>query len=123
MKKILLLSIILFANAFYANAQLKEVRGVLTKCVEYDSEKDGKIHGFQFTNENNYPVWVEAELSTQGFVDTYDDRQVVGGVRDTKSFTLQPKESYLWQCGKKMVWNGYDYYDRYYVQYKAYRVE
>ena len=110
------------ANAF---AQLKEVRGVQTRVVEYQSnEKNdyvGGRHGFEFKNENDYSVWVEAELITQGFSCRYG--QVNAGTRDTKSFTLNAGETYVWKCGDRMIWYDDDYYDRFFVKYKAYKAE
>lgn len=119
-------------NAF---AQLKEVRGVQTKRVKYDAEKeyfdtfgDRKwskfLHGFEFKNENNYAVWIEAELCTSGFIDGHDE--VKTGTYDTKDFTLMQGESYVWKCGKRMVGGYYDNQDRsggYFVKYKAYKAE
>ncbi len=113
-----------------AFAQLKEVRGVQTRVVEYKSDdyiayhdaynnSNGpgyNRHGFEFKNENNYSVWVETEL--------YDSN---GKIVDTKSFTLNAKESYVWKVGDKLIhytWLAYeDKYDQYYVKYKAYKAE
>lgn len=138
MKKIIAVLTVLMcfasANAF---AQLKEVRGVQTRVIKYeknDIEKeiysDGKwgktIHGFEFKNENNYPVWVEAELCTNGY-DYRDDGKIEAGTYDTKSFTLNPGETYVWKIGDKMIkhngYANYDRYDNYYVKYKAYKAE
>lgn len=107
-------------------AQLKEVRGVQTRVVEYQSnEKIDNLgynrHGYEFKNENNYAVWVEADLCTQGFGTGY--RNVVAGTRDTKNFTLKAGETYVWKCGDRMIWDEADYYDRYFVKYKAYKAE
>ena len=111
------------ANAF---AQLKEVRGVQTRVVEYKSDETYvyikyKRHGFEFKNENNYDVWVEAELVTQGY--SYGMTEIVSGTRDAKSFTLKAGEAYIWKCGDKMLLNEHDYYDKFYVTYKAYKAE
>lgn len=117
-------------NAF---AQLKEVRGVQTRVVEYQSDQyyqrlGYERHGFEFKNENSYPVWVEAELCTNGFSYTYGGVQRDAGTYDTKSFTLNAGESYIWKVGDKLLrcevgYNYYDYYDNYYVKYKAYKAE
>lgn len=115
------------ANAF---AQLTEVRGVQTRVVEYKSDNydnydlHGKRHGFEFKNENTYPVWVEAELCTNG----YWKGEIRAGTYDTKSFTLQAGESYVWKVGDKMIkfLTGSAYYDKsdqYYVKYRAYKTE
>lgn len=108
-------------------AQLKEVRGVQTRVVEYQSNENinnvgYNRHGYEFKNENNYAVWVEAELYTQGFsLGDYDE--VNAGTRDTKNFTLKAGETYVWKCGDRMIWWGFDYYERYFVKYKAYKAE
>ena len=114
-----------------AFAQLKEVRGVQTRVVEYQGEYNKDVgyirHGFEFKNENNYAVWVETELCTNG----YWGEEIKAGTYDTKSFTLQAGESYVWKVGDKMVqycsgvsWPGYiDQYAQYYVKYKAYKAE
>ena len=106
-------------------AQLKEVRGVQTRVVEYRNNEGEDRHGFEFKNENSYPVWVEAELCTNGFV--YQglngfDHHYDAGTYDTKSFTLKASESYVWKCGDKMmVWG--DKSNQFYVKYKAYKAE
>lgn len=130
MKKIMaVLTVLMCFASTNAFAQLKEVRGVQTRVVEYQTEyfcanRLNKKHGFEFKNENNYAVWIEAELHTQGFV--YDNLMgdfVKEGTRDTKSFTLNAGETYVWKCGDRMIWDCRDYYDRYYVTYKAYKAE
>ncbi|MBP9994536.1 MAG: hypothetical protein KBT67_06275 [bacterium] len=142
MKKIMtILTILMCVASTNVFAQLKEVRGVQTRVVTYQSDEkiDGspKIdyyrHGFEFKNENNYAVWVEAELSTNGYdngLSKYSDsyKSINAGIYDTKSFTLQAGETYVWKCGDRMIKkiNGYyarDYYDLYYVTYKAYKQE
>ena len=132
MKKIMtILTILMCFASTSVFAQLKEVRGVQTRVVTYQSnEKKGDYiaytrHGFEFKNENNYAVWVEAELCTQGFSLGWGDK-VNSGTRDTKSFTLKAGETYIWKCGDRMIWldTGYrDYYDRYFVKYRAYKAE
>lgn len=117
-----------------AFAQLKEVRGVQTRSVKYSTDKKyydlfgekewvNSLHGFEFKNENNYTVWVESELSTNGF--TYDYDEYAEGVRDTKSFTLNAGETYIWKCGNKMLSRSgdKDLSGKFYVKYKAYRAE
>ena len=108
-------------------AQLKEVRGVQTRVVVYN-DNGKERHGFEFKNENSYPVWVEAELVTHGFQYGRDE-YVKGGTMDTKSFTLKAGEAYTWKCGYRMFThegNGYwerDNYDKFFVKYKAYKAE
>lgn len=130
MKKIIVfLTVLMCLASVNAFAQLKEVRGVQTRVVEYQGDKKMayhdwsenpepgyKRHGFEFNNENNYSVWVETELY-------YSDGRIV----DTKSFTLNAKESYVWKVGDKLIKSIYgeytDCYDKYYVKYKAYKAE
>lgn len=107
MKKLFFVMLAALSISLCAYAQLKEVRGVLTKQTEY---KNGSItcYGYTFTNENNYSVWIEAEL----WYSTYDRDNYI---TNTKSFTLKPGESYLWRTFT-------DQY-HYYVKYKAYKAE
>ena len=127
MKKTIAIVSVLLISLFSLNcfAQLKEVRGVQTRLVKYDSSSQPNKYGFEFTNENNYTVWVEAELHTHGF--TYSGIDVQRGVRDTKSFTLKPGETYTWKCGDKMQFSSYgsysDYHEKFYVKYNAYKAE
>jgi hypothetical protein len=136
MKKIMAaLTILMCLTSTNVFAQLKEVRGVQTRMVEYQSnESKGDVgykrHGFEFKNENSYSVWVEAELCTQGFYIGNGDN-VNAGTRDTKNFTLNAGETYVWKCGDRMIWEwkGSNYYDprdfsdRYFVKYRAYKAE
>mgnify|MGYP005607992167 CR=1 FL=1 len=126
--RFIIISALLLLFAIPSWAQLKEVRGVQTRTVPQTVVKgDGKIEtrAYEFTNENSYPVWVEAELCTHGFALSYDS-EVVAGTRDTKSFTLDAGESYVWKCGDRMVFRAYswgDYSEKFYVKYKAYKAE
>lgn len=107
-----------------ASAQLKEVRGVQTRSVNYTEYKDGeKIvrWGYELKNENNYDVWVELELKTHGF--TIDNIEVRTGVRDTKNITLKAGETYVWRCGDRMRFYMNDYHEKFYIEYKAYKKE
>lgn len=120
-KMMIVITVLMCLTSINGFAQLKEVRGVQTRVVEYKNDEGNERHGFEFKNENSYPVWVEAELVTQGFV--YDGySEVIGGTRDTKNFTLKAGETYIWKCGERMYWKR-DYYDRYFVKYKAYKAE
>lgn len=129
MKKLMaVLTVLMCFASTNVFAQLKEVRGVQTRVVEYQSDKKHSWvgytrHGFEFKNENSYPVWVEAELCTQGFSYQFEKDPVKEGTTDTKSFTLDAGETYVWKCGDKMIWWSNDYYDRYFVKYKAYKAE
>lgn len=108
-------------------AQLKEVRGVQTRVVKYQNNNGSERHGFEFKNENNYTVWVEAELCTNGFEVCFGNEVINRGTYDTKSFTLNAGESYIWKVGDKFFYkccgDWGDFYDRYYVKYKAYKAE
>ena len=106
-------------------AQLKEVRGVQTRSVkytEYVGDNEVTRWGYELENENNYDVWIEVELNTNGFTISYSD-EVVGGVRDTKNLTLKGGETYIWKCGDKMRFFERDYHERFYITYKAYKAE
>lgn len=136
MKKIMaVLTVLMCFASTNTFAQLKEVRGVQTRVVKYHVSppltyyKIEEIHGFEFKNENSYPVWVEVELCTNGYKQAHPtaDRMVNAGTCDTKSFTLKAGETYIWKCGEKMIADAgidsHDYYDQYYVKYKAYKAE
>lgn len=132
--RFIIISALLLLFAIPSWAQLKEVRGVQTRTVPQTvvkgDEKEIETRAYEFTNENSYPVWVEAELCTHGFTITtsYNSSDVAAGTRDTKSFTLDAGESYVWKCGDRMVfivgvyaWG--DYSEKFYVKYKAYKAE
>lgn len=136
MKKIMaVLTVLMCFASTNAFAQLKEVRGVQTRMIKYDSSNSyydfygdkhwsNSLHGYEFKNENNYAVWVEAELCTHGFTHfngrSYDIHE---GTRDTKSFTLNAGETYIWKCGNRMLWGDEDISGKFYVKYKAYKAE
>lgn len=136
MKKIIVALIVLCITA--SLFALEEVRGVQTRVSKYSADGiehslvrgecgvgDNMIYlaGFELTNENNYPVWVEVEL--------YNGQSVI----DTKNITLEAGESYLWKThivatcmdcewGKKCR----DYYEKneiqkYFIKYKAYKAD
>ncbi|MBQ7062357.1 MAG: hypothetical protein IJM88_03595 [Bacteroidales bacterium] len=128
MKKALIMfcmAMSLFATSAFA--QLKEVRGVQTRSVQYTGyDEDNRMvekWGYELKNENNYDVWVELELKTTGFTYGYSDTKVQSGVRDTKNITLKAGETYVWKCGDRMRFISSDYHEKFYVTYKAYKVE
>lgn len=126
MKKIMaVLTVLMCFASTSVFAQLKEVRGVQTRAVTYQGDDCYSCHGFEFKNENNYAVWVEAELCTNGFQlgSIYSDRYVNKGTVDTKSFTLNAGESYVWKCKDSMWYEGGSYHERFFVKYKAYKAE
>ena len=132
MKKIMAVLTVLMcfasANAF---AQLKEVRGVQTRVVEYRTNDGQDRHGFEFKNENNYAVWVESELWISSYIlneGHWNESKVEEGIQDTKSFTLNARETYVWKCGDKThsapgYYNREDAYKKFYIKYKAYKAE
>ncbi len=108
-----------------AFAQLKEVRGVQTRMVEYQSDdyRNRTRHGFEFKNENNFSVWVEVELwmcPVTINVGSRDEKEMRESIIDTKNFTLNVEDTYIWKCSDKM-----DQYEKenFYVKYKAYKAE
>lgn len=120
-----------------------EVRGVETKLVKYEGSEyvaNGKYYnlwfGYQFLNLNSIPVSVDAELYV---TNDYTNEQ---NLRDTKTFVIEPKETYIWKFeyyGEDFTvygsGNGYKYtkaypgyvnvnYGRtYMIKYKAYKLE
>ena len=143
MKKLTSLFIVLCITAtLFA---LEEVRWVQTRVAKYPATEDAldrgyccdfyndKYHskpssfaGFELTNENGYPVWVEMEL--------YRKQSVV----ETKNITLKAGESYLWkvnivaECQK--IHNAPNIYPTgetcstthiqdYFIKYKAYKAQ
>ena len=96
--------------------------------MEYTENREEK-HGFEFKNENNYAVWVEAELwiypySYGGYYK--NETKVEESVRATKDFTLYAGETYVWKCDGQMSAPDVEYYNRhnkFYVKYKAYKAE
>ena len=115
MKKLFFLMLAALSISLCTYAQLKEVRGVLTK-ESYYNEGRSECRGFTFTNENNYSVWIEAELWYAAY--NYDNRDS-NRITNTKSFTLKPGETYLWRTDHR----NYHDADRYYVKYRAYIAE
>ena len=117
-----------------------EVRGVETRIVIYEgieyrygsSDWCKTWAAFEFTNLNSIAVSVDATLHHN-----------VAGIRSKKSFILQPGESYRWKhenesYSHKNTYGYTDYTnhfrtngqttswpdaDRYYVEYKAYKLQ
>lgn len=136
MKKIMaVLTVLMCFTSTNAFAQMKEVRGVQTRMVEYQSNEkaygvDYSRHGFEFKNDNSYPVWVDVELWIYPY-NYYDNgyKSVQESVRATKSFTLNAGETYVWKCGDQILGApGMSSarslcHEKYYVKYKAYKAE
>ena len=130
-KMMVVLTVLMCFTSTSAIAQLKEVRGVQTRMIEYYeynslSHQTDTKKGFEFNNENNYAIWVEAELwNTDYYVGINGTQQIKkAGIRDTKSFTLSAGETYIWKCYDKMEGEGHRIEPSlYYVKYKAYKAE
>lgn len=121
---------------------LEEVRGVQTRVAKYPATEDAlqrgnccgdflylrtpsSFAGFELTNENGYPVWVEMELYV-----------VPESVVETKNITLKAGESYLWkvnivaECkynnahptGEKTTCST-THIQNYFIKYKAYKAQ
>ena len=144
MKKLFVMLVVMlgFTTQLYAQ---NEVRGVETKVAKYQgsyySVRDTESNKwFGFTNMNSIPVSVDAELyEHSGSV--YEPTRLT----ETKSFTLQPQESYIWKFEQNTDFQvtraqfsvygyGYDYVERtepghygsgtkYIIKYKAYKLE
>lgn len=140
MKKLFLFLVVMISVSNLAFAQ-NEVRGVETKIAKYEgsrysNEGGGNLwFGYQFTNLNSIPVSVDAEL--------YRDNELIS----TKSFVLKSKEIYIWKFEHNSDFQVYYYYTtdisrpsyttrveksnpgsqyktiKYYVRYKAYKLE
>lgn len=134
MKKLFVMLVVMlgFTTQLYAQ---NEVRGVETKVAKYKGSyydvgesRPNEWFGYSFTNMNSIPVSVDAEL--------YES----GSLTDTKSFTLQPQESYIWKFEnnsdfkvKYSTSSMYSYRDTYhersqpsgsyFIKYKAYKLE
>lgn len=93
MKKIIAVLIVFCITA--SLFALEEVRGVQTKKIEARND-DGSYGGenFEFKNDNNFPVSVEAELY-YGSWRSLDCRD--NGLKDVKSFNLAASETYVWK--------------------------
>ncbi|MBQ4499935.1 MAG: hypothetical protein IJO90_04180 [Alistipes sp.] len=138
MKKLFVMLVVMlgFTTQLYAQ---NEVRGVETKVAKYQGSyysvgdtESNEWFGYSFTNMNSIPVSVDAELYVGS-----------GSLEETKSFILQPQESYIWKFEKNTdfqvtdaYYSGYRtyYYERteprlngsgtkYIIKYKAYKLE
>ena len=58
MKKIASIILLFLTFAVSVNAELNEVRGILTK----QEERNDNYYYFIFINENAFPVWLDMEL-------------------------------------------------------------
>ena len=131
----------------------QEVRGVETKVsIYYGPQYNGgrTWAAYAFTNANTFPVFVDAELYRSKSGDHYTYYVVAGAsvshvidrsfpmLISTKSFVLNPGETYLWKHEQEYdpspIRQG-EYYsfqsgseswgnaDKYFVKYKAYKMQ
>ncbi len=144
MKKLFVMLVVMlgFTTQLYAQ---NEVRGVETKVAKYQGSyysvgdtESNEWFGYSFTNMNSIPVSVDAELyEHSGSV--YEPTRLT----ETKSFILQPQESYIWKFEKNTDFRvtgsyhsgyGREYFERtepghyrsgtkYIIKYKAYKLE
>lgn len=124
MKKLFLSLFAMISVSNLAFAQ-NEVRGVETKLVKYEGSEynvGGKYYnlwfGYQFLNLNSIPVSVDAELYV---TNDYTNEQ---NLRDTKTFVIEPKETYIWKfeygTDFKVYHYKYGYYSNGHMYTKAY---
>ena len=127
-------------------AQSLEVRGVETKLVVYDGpeyviesitgKKINKIEWFcfYFYNINKSCVSVEAELYKRYEKENTTYVRIEETILvDTKTFTLEANQTYIWKQEHNLHFRAYDkeyphdsrgrYALGYYVKYKAYKME
>lgn len=127
-------------------AQSLEVRGVETKLVVYDGPEyvidnygrtNNRIEwfGFSFYNMNKGCVSVEAELYKRYKKESTTYVQIEETILvDTKTFTLEANQTYIWKQEHNSHFRAYDkkypnddsngrYALGYYVKYKAYKME
>lgn len=136
MKKLFLFLVVMISVSNLSFAQ-NEVRGVETKLAKYNGPRysvEGDCYlwfGFQFTNLNSIPVSVDAELYYY-----YYDYIRVDRFETTKTFVLEPKETYIWKFETNYDFHVYSGSGEeretptstgsntgYYVRYKAYKLE
>lgn len=143
MKKLFLFLFAMISVSNLAFAQ-NEVRGVETKLVKYEGSEyyaaNGKSSnlwfGYQFLNLNSIPVSVDAELYVT------NESTEEQNLRDTKTFVIEPKETYIWKFEYSNDFCVYGYYSfmsdeymftraypgnnesvYYMIKYKAYKLE
>ena len=121
MKKILMaLCMTMCLFTFNAFAQ-EEVRGIEIRYVK-DEESD-KLYNVECTKFNSIPVSVSLELWQRDYSGT------TNALSQTKDFVLKPNESYVWKVRREKSGselyepNCYSHCLRYYVKYKAYKMQ
>ena len=111
MKKLFLFLFAMISVSNLAFAQ-NEVRGVETKLAKYEGSEyyaaNGKYSnlwfGYQFLNLNSIPVSVDAELYVTNELTEEQN------LRDTKTFVIEPKETYIWKFEYNNDFRVYGYY-------------
>lgn len=111
MKKLFLFLFAMISVSNLAFAQ-NEVRGVETKLAKYEGSEyyaaNGKYSnlwfGYQFLNLNSIPVSVDAELYVTNKLTKEQN------LRDTKTFVIEPKETYIWKFEYNYDFRVYGYY-------------
>lgn len=119
-------------------SQLSEVKGVETKLDVYDGKQydynETKWFGYSFYNMNGFRVSVEAELYMV-YIKSKNTYVLDAILIDTKTFNLKPYETYIWKQEYESDFKEYyreyprgEYHSegnaiRYYVKYKAYKME
>ena len=131
MKKTIL-AMVFFTVSLVLNAQTTqafvEVKNVETRWESY-KEGSSDRYGIMFSNRNNFPVTVEAELFRYiMFMGGVGSAVALNQVTNTKSFILDANEEYLWKLdltrfernrGASYIVNGNEFFE--YVLFKAFK--
>lgn len=149
MKKIMAVLTVLMCFAS-TNVFAQEVRGIETKRVIYEGEKEysyeagsytysgsyyrksTKYYGWKFTNLNSCAVSVDISMYRKAHMEgpSYDPVHVPAQVIATKSIVLQSGESYVFKnetsATQAIGYHGDEetrYINDYYVEYKAFKLQ
>lgn len=152
MKKLMIIPFLLLMAAVTPTevyAQLKEVKGVeIRKTCYQDCNPDGTFAatptrekdalgdtifkypkvGFEFVNRNKFQITLETELWWEGTPGYNYYPAEAPQIIDTKSFVLEPGETYVWKTNlSNETYGGGVRADKspekHYVKYKAYKNE
>lgn len=113
------------ANTFAQTLAEKEVRGIETRITKEDNYK----WGFEFYNANDFAVSVDAEIMLNF---TFSNVGFTTAAVATKSFILEPSETYIWipaavrdrkDFADFPLYNSLSEETTYYAQYKAYKLK
>jgi len=125
MKRAVIISMFVLAGTTLCFAQLTEVKGVANQIVCYENcEKKSdfkKTYGFEFVNQNNFPVTIEAECwrSVNGQAAPAEGKQPRPYIFKTTTFILKAGETYIWKANLSTYIN----YGYYYAVFRAYKNE